>query len=82
MGKTASRKAFGEALSELGDKYKNVVCLDADLSKSTMSILFKNKFLSNYIKRSSEEFCKRLYTISNELISSGDITTLAIAVFS
>jgi len=55
MGKTASRKAFGEALSELGDKYKNVVCLDADLSKSTMSILFKNKYPERFFEMGIQE---------------------------
>lgn len=43
MGK-ATRVSFGEALAELGEKYKNIVVLDADLSKSTKSELFAKKF--------------------------------------
>ena len=34
------RNAYGEALVELGKKYKNLVVLDADLSKSTKTINF------------------------------------------
>ena len=36
----ATRKAFGDALKALGDKDEKVVALDADLSKSTMSMVF------------------------------------------
>lgn len=31
--------------------------------------LFKNDFLADYIRKSDEDFCKRLYNISNELLS-------------
>jgi transketolase len=40
----ATRQAFGEALAELGAKHPEVVVLDADLSKSTMTSLFGKKF--------------------------------------
>ena len=33
----ATRKAFGKGLMALANKYPNLVLLDADLSKSTMS---------------------------------------------
>ena len=36
----ATRKAFGDALKALGDRDPKIVVLDADLSKSTMSMLF------------------------------------------
>lgn len=39
MGK-ATREAYGEALRELGARYKDIVVLDADLSKSTKTNLF------------------------------------------
>ncbi len=39
LGK-ATRVAYGESLAEIGKENKNVVVLDADLSKSTHSILF------------------------------------------
>jgi transketolase len=40
----AMREAYGEALVELGKINSNVVVLDADVSSSTRSILFKNAF--------------------------------------
>ena len=42
--KVATRKAYGERLAELGEKNKNIVALDCDLSKSTMTALFAKKF--------------------------------------
>lgn len=40
----ATRDAYGEALLELGEKNKDIVVLDADLSKSTKTSLFAKKF--------------------------------------
>jgi len=40
----STRQAYGEALAKLGDKYENVVVLDADLAEATKTILFKKKF--------------------------------------
>lgn len=48
MGK-ATREAYGEALAELGEKNPNVVVLDADLSKSTKTVVFKKKFPERFI---------------------------------
>ena len=39
--KIATREAYGKALAELGNKNKNVIVLDADLSKSTKTADFK-----------------------------------------
>ena len=36
----ATRDAYGKTLVELGKENPNIVVLDADLSKSTKSILF------------------------------------------
>jgi transketolase len=44
------RKAYGEALRELGKSNPNVVALEADLGKSTMSILFKEQFPERYFE--------------------------------
>ncbi len=44
MGNVATREAYGNALAELGEKYKDIVVLDADLSKSTKTYEFKKKF--------------------------------------
>jgi transketolase len=40
----ATREAFGRALVELGRQNKNVVAVDADLSKSTQTHLFAKEF--------------------------------------
>ena len=42
--KKATRAAYGEALSELGARYPELVVLDADLSGSTMSKTFAKSF--------------------------------------
>lgn len=44
MDKIATRDAYGEKLIELGSRNKDVVVLDADLAKSTKTILFKKEF--------------------------------------
>jgi len=40
----ATREAYGEILKELGEKNKNIVVLDADLSKSTKTAVFAKAF--------------------------------------
>jgi transketolase len=42
--KVATRNAYGEKLVELGEKNNDIVVLDCDLSKSTMTALFAKKF--------------------------------------
>jgi len=44
MPAKATRAAFGEALLELGARDERIVALDADLSKSTMTVGFAKKF--------------------------------------
>lgn len=43
MAKTATRQAYGQALAEFGAD-ERIVVLDADLSKSTYTVTFKNAF--------------------------------------
>ncbi|KNF09170.1 transketolase C-terminal section [Gottschalkia purinilytica] len=45
----ATRDAYGEALKELGKINKNVVVLDADLSKSTKTAEFQKEFPERFI---------------------------------
>jgi transketolase len=40
----ATREAYGRALERLGGKHPEIVVLDADLSKSTMTIYFAKKY--------------------------------------
>lgn len=42
--KIATRQAYGEALAELGERNPDVVVLDADLSKSTFTYKFGERF--------------------------------------
>ncbi|MEM4709910.1 MAG: transketolase C-terminal domain-containing protein [Candidatus Diapherotrites archaeon] len=42
--KVATRDAYGEALAKLGEIHEDIVVLDADLAKSTKSIVFGKKF--------------------------------------
>ena len=42
--KKATRQSYGEALKELGDKYKDIVVLDADVSVATKTSIFAKTF--------------------------------------
>jgi transketolase len=44
------RNAYGEALVDLGKKYENLVVLDADLSKSTKTIMFAKKYPKRFFE--------------------------------
>ncbi|MBI3534263.1 MAG: transketolase family protein [Deltaproteobacteria bacterium] len=46
----ATRQAFGEAIARLGEKYPEIVILDADLSKSTKSDIFAKKFPDRFFE--------------------------------
>ncbi|MDO4618273.1 MAG: transketolase family protein [Clostridia bacterium] len=48
MAKRATRESYGMALSELGEN-KNIVVLDADLSKSTKTEMFLKKYPDRFI---------------------------------
>ncbi len=50
MPAKATRDAFGEALVRVGERFPNLVVLDADLSKSTKSELFAKKFPSRFFE--------------------------------
>ena len=47
--KKSTRQGYGEALVELGSINKNVIVLDADLTKSTKTSMFQNKFPERHI---------------------------------
>ena len=54
LGK-ATREAYGEALAELGAVNDKIVVLDADLSKSTMSKKFADKFPDRFFNMGISE---------------------------
>ena len=51
----ATRVSFGEALLEYGGANKNVVVLDADLSKSTKSASFAKKYPDRFFQMGIQE---------------------------
>ncbi len=54
MGK-ATRDAYGETLVEIGAEDRNVVVLDADLSKSTKSVFFSEKYPERFFNVGIQE---------------------------
>ena len=55
MSEIATRQAFGEALGELGGRYPDIVCFDADLSKSTQSQIFAQKYPERFFEMGIQE---------------------------
>lgn len=47
--KVATRESYGNALVELGNKYDNLVVLDADLAAATKTSMFKKAFPQRHI---------------------------------
>lgn len=67
----ATREAFGKALADLGAKNANVVVLDADLSKSTYTHEFGQKFPERFFECGIAE--ANMVAIGAGLASSGKI---------
>ncbi|MDR1318837.1 MAG: transketolase family protein [Treponema sp.] len=65
------RKAYGETLVELGRENKDIVVLEADLGKSTMSALFKEKFPERYFEMGIAE--QNMASVSAGLALAGKI---------
>jgi len=71
MEKMATRQAYGQALLELGAEYKNLVVMDADLSKSTMTAEFGKAFPERFFNMGIAE--QNLYAAAAGLAISGKI---------
>lgn len=69
--KMATRQAYGQVLVELGQKYDNLVVMDADLSKSTMTADFGKKFPERFLNMGIAE--QNLYGAATGLAISGKI---------
>lgn len=67
----ATREAFGKALVELGNENKNVVALDADLSKSTMTAAFGKEHPDRFFECGIAE--ANMMSIAGGLASAGKI---------
>ncbi len=68
--KIATRESYGNALAELGEKY-DIVVLDADLSKSTKTEVFKKKFPDRFINMGIAE--QNMMSTAAGLASCGKI---------
>lgn len=69
--KIATRQAYGQVLVELGEKYDNLVVMDADLSKSTMTADFGKSFPERFFNMGIAE--QNLYGSATGLAMSGKI---------
>src|SRR5579863_5607867 len=67
----ATREAFGRALLDLGRENKNVVALDADLSKSTYTHFFAKEFPERFVECGIAE--ANMIAIGAGMASSGKI---------
>ncbi len=69
--KTATRQAYGEVLVELGHRLPNLVVMDADLSKSTMTAEFGKAFPERFFNMGIAE--QNLYGAAAGMAISGKI---------
>jgi len=68
----ATREAYGKALAELGRENPNIVVLDGDLSKSTMTKYFAQQFPDRFFNVGIAE--ANMVGIAAGLAASGKIT--------
>ncbi|HXZ95412.1 MAG TPA: transketolase family protein [Dehalococcoidia bacterium] len=69
MGEASTREAYGKTLVELGRQNKNIAVLDADVSPSTMTILFAQEFPERFFNCGLEE--QNMIGIAAGLAASG-----------
>lgn len=69
--KMATRQAYGKALVELGKKYQNLVVMDADLSKSTMTAEFGKTYPDRFFNMGIAE--QNLYGAAAGIALSGNV---------
>ncbi len=69
--KIATRQAYGQVLVELGAKYDNLVVMDADLSKSTMTAEFGKTYPERFFNMGIAE--QNLYAAAAGLALSGKV---------
>ena len=69
--KIATREAYGNALAELGERYENIVVLDADLAEATKTCIFKKKFPERFFDCGIAE--NNMYSVAAGLSTCGKI---------
>jgi transketolase len=80
MAQIATREAYGNTLAKIGKENKNIVVLDADLSKSTKTAEFKKACPERFINMGIAE--ANMMTVAAGLASCGKIPfTSTFAIF-
>lgn len=69
--KIATRQAYGKTLVELGKEYDQIVVLDADLSKSTMTTHFATEFPHRFFNMGIAE--QNMYGVASGMATCGKI---------
>jgi len=69
--KIATRTAYGDKLAELGERNINIVALDCDLSKSTMTATFAKKFPERFFNMGIAE--ANMMSVAAGLAATGKI---------
>lgn len=81
MKKESCRVAYGDTLKELGAQNQNIVVLEADLGKSTMSYVFGEEFPERYFQMGIAE--QNMASVAAGLALTGKIPFMnSFAVFS
>ncbi len=65
----ATREAFGKTLKEMGQKYQNIVVLEADISKSTRTCEFAKEFPKRFFNMGIAE--QNMFTAAAGLSTTG-----------
>ena len=75
------KNGFGQGLAEIGEKYKNLICIGSDITKSVGTNLFKDKFPERFISLGIAE--QNAASVAAGLSLSGKIPVFSTyAVFS
>ncbi|MEK6857871.1 MAG: transketolase, partial [Nanoarchaeota archaeon] len=69
--KIAPRKAYGYALRDLGQENKNIVVVDAEVSNSTFTEIFRKQFPDRYVECAIAE--QNMVGVASGLASQGKI---------
>ena len=77
MAKKATRESYGAALVKYGEN-PNIVVLDADLSKSTKTEMFKKAYPERFINMGIAE--SNMMCVAAGLAASGKITQVFLSV--
>ena len=78
--KISTRQAYGDALVELGKKNENIIVMDADLSKSTMTAGFKEAFPERFFNAGIAE-CNMMGMAAGLALSGKTVFASSFAMF-